>query len=262
MEVYNGPHLLIKHEEVNSRLISTWKSNPPDDVVYRKELVEHLQIAEKIKPSQVMWLLENLTFKPSDVTKKWVDENISKPIFKSGFIAKNQDDFDQVAFVVGYDVLALIEVMDIFRENSLNGFKPKYFATEIEAINWLNKEFNIKDSETLDHKLAITFKGTADDGKVVFEIKEQGTKFTSTINSFKTILEQNHFMRNNGDKYFSLTPREKETLKLIIKGYTNEQISDKMYISFNTVRTHRNRIWKKLGIKQLSDCSKYKCFYN
>ena len=100
MEIYNGPHLLIKHEEANSRLISTWKSNPPDDVVYRKELVEHLQIAEKIKPLQVMWLLENLTFRPSDVTKKWVDENISKPIFKSGFIAKNQDDFDQVAFVV------------------------------------------------------------------------------------------------------------------------------------------------------------------
>ena len=73
------------------------------------------------------------------VSKKWVDENISKPIFKSGFIAKNQDDFDQVAFVVGYDVLALIEVMDIFRENSLNGFKPKYFATETEARNWLNE---------------------------------------------------------------------------------------------------------------------------
>ena len=70
MEVYTGPHLFIKHEEANSRLICTWKSSPPDDVGYRKELVEHLHIAQKIKPSQVMWLLENLTFKPGDCLKK------------------------------------------------------------------------------------------------------------------------------------------------------------------------------------------------
>ena len=77
MEVYNGPHLCIKHEEANSRLICTWKSCPLNDLAYRKELIEHLHIAENIKPSQIMWLLKNLTFKPSDVTKKWVDENLS-----------------------------------------------------------------------------------------------------------------------------------------------------------------------------------------
>ena len=76
MEVYNGPHLLIKHEEANSRLISIWKSSPPNDLAYRKELIAHLHIAENIKPSQIMWLLENLTFKVADVTKKWVNENI------------------------------------------------------------------------------------------------------------------------------------------------------------------------------------------
>ncbi len=44
-------------------------------------------------------------------------------------------------------------------------------------------------------------------------------------------------MRNNVEKYSSLTPREKEVLKFLIKGYTNKQISEKMYISSNTVRT-------------------------
>tara|TARA_B100000809_G_scaffold5758_1_gene5859 strand:+ start:2614 stop:2784 length:171 start_codon:yes stop_codon:yes gene_type:complete len=34
-------------------------------------------------------------------------------IYKSAFIAKGQDGFDQVAFAVGHDVLALIEVRDI-----------------------------------------------------------------------------------------------------------------------------------------------------
>ena len=211
MEVYNGPYLIIKHEQENSRLINTWKSSPPNDVAYRKELIEHRHIVEKIKPSQIMWILENLTFKVGDVTKIWADENISKPIFRTGFITKSQDDFDHVAFVVGHDVLAYIEVMGIFIEDSPSGFKPKHFATEIEARNWLSEEFNIKDSKSEDQKLEITFKGTDDNGKAVFEFKEQeqASEIASTINSFKTIIEQNFFMKNNVEKSSSLTPREK-----------------------------------------------------
>jgi len=209
-----------------------------------------------------MWLLENLTFKVSDVTKKWIDENISKPIFKAGFIAKNQEGFDQVAFVVGQDVLAYIETMDIFNENSTSGFNPKYFATEKEAISWLSGESKTKDYKSENLNLSITFKGIDDNGKVVFELKEDASKFDGTINLFKTIIEQNHFMRNNVEKYSSLTPREKETLKFIVKGYTNEQISKKMSISHNTIRTHRNRIWKKLKIQHLRDCLKFELFSN
>ena len=262
MEVYNGPYLIIKYEQDNSRLINTWKSSPTSDIAYRKELIEHLHIVQNIKPTQVMWLLENLTFKVSDVTKKWVDKNISKPIFKSGFIAKNQDGFDQVAFVVGQDILAYIETMGIFNENSTSGFNPKYFAKETEAINWLNEKFNTKDTKFENQNLEITFKGTDDSGKAVFELREQVANFDGTINSFKTILEQNCFIRNNIEKYSSLSPREKEVLKFIIKRYTNNQISEKMYISFNTVRTHRNNIWKKLEIKQITDCIRYQCFFD
>ena len=262
MEIYNGPHLLVKHEEANSRLICSWKSSPLNDLDYRKELIEHLHIAMKIKPSQIMWLLKNLTFKPSDVTKKWVDENISKPIFKAGFIAKNQDSFDQVAFVVGQDVLAYIEVMGIFNENSTSGFNPKYFAKETEARNWLNEKFNTKDTKEENQNLEITIKGTDDSGKAVFELREQAANFDGTINSFKTIIEQNRFIRNNIEKYSSLSPREKEVLKFIIKGHTNNQISEKMYVSHHTIRTHRNRIWNKLEINHFRDCLKYKCFFN
>lgn len=261
MEIYKGPHLIIKYEQDNSRLINTWKSSPTSDIAYRQELIKHLHIVEEIKPAQVMWLLENLTFKVDDATKIWADENISKPIFKTGFIARRQDRFDQVAFVVGYDVLAYIEVMDIFNEHSNSGFKPKYFATEIEAKSWLNEDLNIKDSKSGD-ELTIIFKGIDDKGKAAFEFKEQASNFAGTINSFKTIIEQSHFIKNNIEKYASLTPREKETLKFIVKGYSNEQISKKMYISSNTVRTHRNRIWKKLEIKQFTDCLRYQCFFD
>ena len=262
MEVYKGPYLVINHEQANSRLISTWRSSPPNDLAYRKELIEHLHIATNRKPSQIVWLLENLTFKVGEPTKKWADENISEPIFRAGFVGKNKDNFDQVALVVGKDVLAYIEVMDIFQENSSIGFVPKYFATEKEAANWLNEDSKEKDGETDNQSLSVTFKGTDDNGKVVFEYKDQASKFDSTVHLFKTIIEQNHFMKNNVDKYSSLTKREKETLKFIVIGYTNQQISEEMNISPHTIRTHRNRIWKKLDITQIRDCLKYKCFFN
>jgi len=262
MEVYNGAHLFIKYEKENSRLISIWKSSPPNDLAYRKELIEHLQIAQKIKPSQIIWLLKNLTFKVGDATKKWADENISKPIFKAGFIAKNQDGFDQVVFVVGDDLLAYIELMGIFDERSTAGFNPKYLATEADAIHWLNGELNTKDSKVKNQNLEITFKGTDENGKVVFDFRELSYKFDGAVNVLKTILDQNNFMKNNIDKYSCLTKREKETLKLIFKGYTNFQISEKMHVSHNTIRTHRNRIWRKLDIQNLRECLKYACFFD
>ena len=54
MEVYHGPHLIIEYEKENSRLINTWKSNPSNDVVYREELLEYLEISKKIKPCQLL----------------------------------------------------------------------------------------------------------------------------------------------------------------------------------------------------------------
>jgi len=260
MEVYDGTYLLIKYEKENSRLISIWKSSPPNDLAYRKELIEHLHIVEKIKPSQIIWLLKNLAFIVDDATKKWADENISKPIFKAGFIDKNQDGFDQVVFVVGHDLLAYIEIMGIFDHNSTSGFNPKYLATETDAINWLNGEFN-KYSKGKNKNLKITFIATDDNGKVVFEFREQSYKFDGAINLLKTIHDQNNFMKNNIHKYSILTKREKETLKFITKGYTNIEISEKMNVSRHTIRTHRNRVWQKLEIKKLIDCLKYECFF-
>ena len=55
MIVYNGPYLIIKHEQENSRLINTWEFTPPNDFSYLKELTEHLRIVKKTKPSQIIW---------------------------------------------------------------------------------------------------------------------------------------------------------------------------------------------------------------
>jgi DNA-binding NarL/FixJ family response regulator len=46
----------------------------------------------------------------------------------------------------------------------------------------------------------------------------------------------------------SLSPREREVLKLIAKGFTNRQIADKLFIAEQTVRNHVSIIYSKLGV--------------
>lgn len=46
-----------------------------------------------------------------------------------------------------------------------------------------------------------------------------------------------------------LTKREKEILKLIAEGQSNQEIADKLFISLRTVETHRLNINQKLGVK-------------
>ena len=46
-----------------------------------------------------------------------------------------------------------------------------------------------------------------------------------------------------------ITKREKEVLYLISQEYTNRQISQMLYISLNTVHTHRKKIISKLQVK-------------
>ena len=47
--------------------------------------------------------------------------------------------------------------------------------------------------------------------------------------------------------YNSLSPREKEILKLVLEGLTSQEISNKLFITKTTVDTHRSNILEKLG---------------
>lgn len=61
--------------------------------------------------------------------------------------------------------------------------------------------------------------------------------------------KQRLFRQQQQQTFNHLSKREVEIMALICQGKTNLQISDKLHLSVNTVRTHRNNIWRTLGIK-------------
>lgn len=54
-----------------------------------------------------------------------------------------------------------------------------------------------------------------------------------------------------------LTPREREIVKLIAEGYTNQQIADLLHRSVKTIESHRSNILRKLGIHDSIELVKY-----
>jgi len=54
-----------------------------------------------------------------------------------------------------------------------------------------------------------------------------------------------------------LSSREKEVLKQVALGYTNQEIADKLHISKHTVISHRKNLTAKLGIKTVSGLTVY-----
>jgi FixJ family two-component response regulator len=51
----------------------------------------------------------------------------------------------------------------------------------------------------------------------------------------------------------SLTPRELEILRFVIKGKLNKQIASELKIAEHTVKLHRGRITEKLGVKSVPE---------
>jgi two-component system, NarL family, nitrate/nitrite response regulator NarL len=54
-----------------------------------------------------------------------------------------------------------------------------------------------------------------------------------------------------------LTEREKDVLKLIASEFSTKEIADKLFISTNTVETHRKNLFSKLKVKNLAGLVKY-----
>jgi DNA-binding CsgD family transcriptional regulator len=77
------------------------------------------------------------------------------------------------------------------------------------------------------------------------------------ISKVQRLLDENNFLRQNFKLMKSLTKREVEVLKLVANGCSTEEISNKLFLSKDTVATHRKNIKRKLGFKTNFD---FTCF--
>lgn len=129
--------------------------------------------------------------------------------------------------------------------------------------------FQIQNSSPSTKVLIIS--DCRDDGKILNTIKSGVTGYLTEECNGEEILNAVNLL-SKGEKFFcneildvilekkfdketseelkdNLTEREIEIIKLITEKYTNQEISEKLFISIHTVYTHRKNIMKKLRLK-------------
>ena len=166
------------------------------------------------------------------------------------------------------------EILELEKEEVLmNGRQILHSIVKPESFELAKRLFAKKDfndpSQVVSHFQAL--KGFSDknayewffsvkkrfNDKLILSITNPIHSLGSTHKQLKKLLEENLYIRKNLPKISSLTRREKEIIRLIYRGYKSKQISELLFISVHTVRTHRKNIWNKLEIKNYSELFKF-----
>jgi two-component system, NarL family, response regulator DegU len=74
-------------------------------------------------------------------------------------------------------------------------------------------------------------------------------------NIYNIMVDQ--FFQNDSNKNMLLTPRELQIVKQIAMGNKGKDISETLFISIHTFRTHRKNIMKKIGVNSTSELILY-----
>jgi two-component system invasion response regulator UvrY len=64
---------------------------------------------------------------------------------------------------------------------------------------------------------------------------------------------------NNRERspFAELTPRETQVMLMVVKGYTNKEISEKLCLSPKTTSTYRYRLFEKLGVENVVELTRF-----
>ena len=84
----------------------------------------------------------------------------------------------------------------------------------------------------------------------------KGETYISPETSRKTLLEYSSGVTKR-DQYKTLSPRQKEVLRLIAEGRTTKQIAQVLKISVKTVETHRAQLMERLDIHDVAGLVRY-----
>lgn len=150
--------------------------------------------------------------------------------------------------------------IDLCSENNISDF-----LIDCELIDASNKEkkvkiygknFKFKMSYGIIFNIVENQKDENIDEIVKNKLETFNFENTELTEEFSQFLEDKYKTPklNNAELLLQkLTKREKEVLKLICEGYTNQEIADKLFLSKRTVEGHRNSIIFKTNSKNTAE---------
>jgi len=132
-----------------------------------------------------------------------------------------------------------------------------------------SEEYILKSVQAGANGYLLKDTGKAEFVKAIHMVQEGGKYFSGDIsnvlvnNLFSSDKKTNQSLSKvNKNTPFDLTNKELQVLELVLAGYTNKEISEKLQNSKRTIETHRFNLMKKMEVKNLIDLSKKASKYN
>lgn len=129
----------------------------------------------------------------------------------------------------------------------------------IQCTRWIKEHYNaIKviiltmypEKTYIDHLLQVGADGCVLKSRGSSDLLEAIDRVTSGKSYFDWIKQ---FKEEQAPRNYKLSDREVEIIKLIIGGKSSSEIADILFISNETVKTHRKNIFKKLNIHHVTE---------
>ena len=95
--------------------------------------------------------------------------------------------------------------------------------------------------------------------ELVLAIREvaSGRRYLSPPLSQRAVELYGRRLADAPDPYDTLTTREREVLQMAAEGFTNSEISERLFISVRTTETHRANLMRKLNLEGQSELIRY-----
>lgn len=178
------------------------------------------------------------------------------PIVSAG-LASYFDDMKQVSIVSQLDRIDRME-------EKLAAYNPDILIINPLLIAYDTNEHFLKICRDFSNVIPVALvtsyvdAGILKQFKDVIEINDSKQKVVTKIFN----LFSDNKLTQDKPESVELSNRETDVLVALVKGLTNKEISDKLYISVHTVITHRKNIVRKTGIKSVSGLTVYALLNN
>ena len=178
------------------------------------------------------------------------------PIVSAG-LASFFDDIKQVSIVSQLDRIDRME-------EKLAAYNPDILIINPLLIAYDTNEQFLKICRDFSNVIPVALltsyvdAGILKQFKDVIEINDSKQKVVTKIFN---LLNDNKLSQDKPESV-ELSNRETDVLVALVKGMTNKEISDKLFISIHTVITHRKNIIRKTGIKSVSGLTVYALLNN
>ena len=178
------------------------------------------------------------------------------PIVSAGLVSYF-DDINQVSIVSQLDRIDRME-------EKLAAYNPDILIINPLLIAYDTNEHFLKICRDFSNVIPVALvtsyvdTGILKQFKDVIEINDSKQKVVTKIFN---LLSDNKLTQDKPES-IELSNRETDVLVALVKGLTNKEISDKLYISVHTVITHRKNIVRKTGIKSVSGLTVYALLNN